>query len=73
MGELYTHMPRFEDNEEVLVFLKKDRKNTGYKVFNGEEGKIKVHSDSKTKEKVTSSNMRIKDLKLQIKSFINEE
>jgi hypothetical protein len=73
VGELYTHMPQFEDNEEVLVFLKKDGKNGGYKVLNGEEGKITVLSDAKTKEKVTSSNLRIKDLKSQIKSFINEQ
>ena len=73
VGELYTHMPKFEENEEVLVFLKKDGKNKGYKVLNGEEGKITVLSDPKTKEKVTSSNLRIKDLKSQIKSFINEQ
>jgi len=73
VGELYTHMPKFEDNEEVLVFLKKDGKNEGYKVFSGEDGKMTVISDGKTKEKVTSSNLRIKDLKSQIKSFINEQ
>lgn len=73
VGELYTHMPKFADNEEVLVFLEKDGKNKGYKVLNGEDGKISVLNDAKTKDKVTSSNMRIKDLKSQIKSFINEQ
>jgi hypothetical protein len=73
VGELYTHMPRFEDNEEVLVFLKKDEKDTGYKVFSGEEGKITLLRDGKTKEKVTHSNRQIKALKSQIKSFISEE
>ena len=73
VGELYTHMPRFEDNEEVLVFLQRDKKNNGYKVFNGEEGKITVMSDAQTKEKVTRSNMRVNALKSQIKSFLKEE
>jgi hypothetical protein len=73
IGEIYTHMPKFADNEEVLVFLKKDEKNNGYKVLNGEEGKITVLNDAKTKEKVTSSNLPIKALKAQIKSFINEK
>jgi hypothetical protein len=73
VGELYTHMPKFENDEEVLVFLKKDEKNRGYRVLNGEEGKISVISDAKTKEKVTRSNLRIEDLKSEIKSFINEE
>lgn len=73
IGEIYTHMPKFADNEEVLVFLKKDEKNKEYKVLNGEEGKITVLNDAKTKEKVTGSNLPIKALKAQIKSFINEQ
>lgn len=72
IGEVYTHMPTFEDNEEVLVFLKKDVKNKGYKVLHGEEGKIKVLSDAKTKEKVTNSKLQIKDIKSQIKNYLNE-
>ncbi len=70
VGELYTHMPRFENNEEVLVFLKKDKKDAAYKVYDGEEGKIKVLNDSKTGEKVTSSNVQIKYLKAQIKNYL---
>ena len=73
VGELYTHMPRFEENEEVLVFLKKDQKNKGYKVMDGEAGKIKVLSNPKTKEKVTSSNRSIKELKTEIKKYINQD
>jgi len=71
VGEMYSHMPRFEDNEEVLVFLKKDDKSTNYKVFNGEEGKINVIIDPKTGEKVTTSNVQINSIKAQIKSYIN--
>jgi len=73
VGELYTHMPTFKENEDVLVFLKKDTKNEGYKVLLGEEGKIKVIRDTKTKEKVTGSNMRLKELKSKIKSYITEK
>ena len=72
VGEMYSHMPRFEDQEEVLVFLKKDEKNTGYKVFNGENGKISVINDPKTGEKVTTSNVKINSIKAQIKSYIND-
>ena len=73
IGEVYTHMPTFEENEEVLVFLKKDQKDESYQVFSGEEGKIKVHKDAITKEKVTNKDMRFKDLKSQIKSYLKEE
>lgn len=70
VGETYSHMPRFEDNEEVLVFLKKDEKSTSYKVFNGEAGKITVITDPRTGEKVTSSNVSVSSFKAQIKSYI---
>jgi len=72
VGEMYSHMPRFEDQEEVLVFLKKDEKNSDYKVFNGENGKISVINDPKTGEKVTTSNVQINSLKAQIKNYVND-
>lgn len=72
VGELYSHMPRFEDNEEVLVFLKKDENNTDFKVYSGEGGKISVMNDQRTGEKVTTSNVRINSLKAQIKKYIND-
>jgi hypothetical protein len=70
VGELYSHMPKFEDNEEVLVFLKKDEKSTSYKVLNGESGKINVITDPRTGEKVTTSNVPVNSLRAQIKSYI---
>lgn len=73
VGELYSHMPRFEDREEVLVFLTRDEQNSNYKVFNGSDGKINVVEDQNTGEKVTTSNVKINSLKAQIKSYINEQ
>jgi hypothetical protein len=72
VGELYTHMPKFEKNEEVLVFLTKDKTESSYKVFNGEDGKINIISNPQTGEKVTTSNVKINSLKAQIKSYIND-
>jgi hypothetical protein len=72
VGEIYSHMPRFEDNEEVLVFLKKDTKDKEYKVLNGEEGKIRVVTDKESKQKVTGSNIPLNDLKVKIKKYISE-
>ncbi|MCG6912469.1 hypothetical protein LJE86_00975 [bacterium BMS3Abin03] len=73
VGELYTHMPRFANDEEVLVFLKKDEKSKGYKVFDGEDGKISVIKDVKTGEKITNSNLKISSLKREIKNYLNEK
>jgi uncharacterized phage-like protein YoqJ len=72
IGELYTHMPRFKTNEDVLVFLKKDKKSNSYKVYDGENGEVKILKDPKTGEKVTSSSVRINYLKDQIKSYLKK-
>ena len=72
IGELYSHMPRFEDNEEVLVFLKKDANRTDYKVSGGENGKINLISDPQTGELMTNSNVRVSALKNQIKNILAE-
>ncbi|UCF65771.1 MAG: hypothetical protein JSW33_08045 [bacterium] len=73
VGELYTHMPRFDNDEEVLVFLKRDGSSTEYKVLNGEEGKISVIEDPNTREKVTHSSVRVKDLKSQIRNYVKDQ
>jgi len=73
VGEIYTHMPRFKDKEDVLVFLQKDEKNNRYKVVNGESGKITVVNDNKTNKKVTSSGLSIKSLKRQINNFLKQQ
>jgi hypothetical protein len=73
IGEIYSHMPSFEEKEEVLVFLQKDKKDEEYKVLYGEEGKISILSDSKSKDKITSLNIPLKDLKSQIKKYITEK
>ena len=73
VGELYTHMPRFSKDEEVLLFVKKDTKDMSYKVVNGEEGKIALYTDKKTGEKVTSSNRKISTLKKEIKNYVEQQ
>ena len=73
VGELYSHMPRFENEEEVLVFLKRDIKTEDYKVLEGEEGKITFITDQESDRKVTTSNISISDLKTQIKNYIIEK
>lgn len=73
VGELYSHMPRFDNDEEVLVFLTRDKQSSNYKVFNGQDGKINIIEDPGTGEKFTTSNVKISSLKVQIESYINEQ
>ena len=72
VGELYSHMPRFEDDEEVLVFLKKDGNSANYKVSSGESGKISLMNDPRTGELMTNSNVRVSAIKSQIKNILAE-
>jgi len=73
VGELYTHMPRFNNDENVLVFVKEDKKDKSLKVFNGEEGKVTLYKDKVTGERVTSFNKKISTLKKEIKSYVNKK
>ena len=72
IGEMYTHTPKFENEEQVLVFLKKDPNSTEYKVYNGEDGKLTVTEDEKTGEKLLNKQIKLSSFKSQIKSFVNE-
>lgn len=70
VGELYTHFPKFKDNEEVLLFVKRNLNKNRYEVFKGEYGKISLINDIKTGEKMTTQNIRVSELKEQIEKSI---
>lgn len=69
VGELYTHMPSFQEDEDVLVFVQEDKEKKSYKILNGEEGKLTLIKDISTGEKVTSFNQKISSLKSEIKGY----
>ena len=73
VGELYSHMPSFKNDEEVLLFVKKDKQDMNYKVLNGEGGKLTLYNDKSTGEKVTSSNKKISTLKKEIKNYVKTQ
>lgn len=72
VGELYTHMPKFNNDEEVLLFVRKNKKDNNYRVIDGENGKISLHRDKFKDERVTSSNKTIKHLKEEIKLHLRK-
>jgi len=71
VGEIYSHMPAFRNDEEVLVFLKKNKTGSDYNIVGGEEGKI-VIMNSASGEKITASNVPVNMLKAQIQKFTNQ-
>jgi hypothetical protein len=72
VGEIYSHMPTFKDDEEVLLFLKNDKKGNQYRVLYGEKGKIAI-MNSKSGEKLTALNVPVKMLKAQIQKYTNRQ
>jgi hypothetical protein len=71
IGELYTHTPRFTENENVLLFVKKD-KEENLRVCHGSEGKFRIQEDTTLKFKRVN-NKSLDDLKAEIKAFIGSK
>lgn len=69
IGELYTHMPTLENDEEVLLFTKMDKTNH-YRIIGGELGKMKMIRDRTTGRLMTPSLQNINEIKSKIKKFI---
>ena len=73
VGETYSHIPTFANDEDVLVFLKKSDKDQSLRVFEGDGGKMTLHLDKISGEKVTSKNIKANELKQEIKSFVEKQ
>jgi hypothetical protein len=73
VGEVYSHVPRFYDDESVLLFLKRDKDNVSYKVLEGEAGKISLTVDKLTGEKVTSDRKYVSAYKKEIRSYVEQQ
>jgi hypothetical protein len=73
VGETYSHMPTFQDDEDVLLFVKKSTKDESLRVFEGDEGKLTLYKDKKTGEKVTSKNIKASEMKKEIKNYVEKQ
>ena len=73
VGETYSHVPTFKDDEDVLVFLKKSDKDQTLRVFEGEGGKMTLHLDKISGEKVTSKNINASEIKKEIKNYVERQ
>ena len=73
VGETYSHVPTFQDDEDVLLFVKKSTKDESLRVFEGDEGKLTLYKDKKTGEKVTSKNIKASEIKKEIKNYVEKQ
>jgi hypothetical protein len=72
VGELYSHTPGFSNNEEILLFISRDKSDNTYKVYQGENGKLTILKDQNTGEKMTTWHREINSLKQEIRSYTSK-
>lgn len=72
IGELYTHAPKFSIDEEVLIFVKKDKKNN-LRITGGANGKLRITKSAVTGEKMIRKTILLDDFTSQIKSIVKKQ
>jgi hypothetical protein len=70
VGELYTHMPAFSKDEEVVVFLEKDKRNR-WRISGGNQGKFSVATDKKSGKRVVANYWPTDEFKSQVKKSMS--
>lgn len=73
VGELYTHFPTLDNNEEVLLFMRKNNGNVQFTIMEGESGKFTLNTDHGSGEKITSDNKKLSAYKNEIRKIITQE
>ncbi len=66
VGEIYSHMPVFHRDEDVVVFAEKDRQNR-YRVCAGQQGKFVVKTDAATGVKLVAGRRTLQEFTAEIK------
>ena len=70
IGELYTGVPKFEQGEEVFLFLRRDEKGN-LRVTGSDRGKLTIRTDEQTGKKMIARNRTLDDFKVQVTSMVN--
>jgi hypothetical protein len=72
VGEIYTHMPSFRPDEDVVVFAEKDKQNR-YRISNGLQGKLTVKRDKGTGALMVSEGRTLENLTNEVKQVVEAE
>ncbi len=72
VGELYSGTPKFRKDEEVLVFVKKDKLGN-LRVTGGARGKYTITKSESTGLKVVGETKTLDDFTAQIKSIVKKQ
>lgn len=72
VGELYSHTPVFNSDEEVLLFIESNSENKMF-LLGGEEGKLVIKNNPGDGVKLVGPNLSLTNVTVQIKSYIAEK
>jgi hypothetical protein len=72
VGEWYSHIARFDADEEVVLFAKQDRGGI-FRIAGGEAGKFTVKKDPTTGSKTISNNGTLEAFTSRIKSTVKQQ
>jgi hypothetical protein len=72
VGELYTHVPRFKKDEEVLVFVKKDKEDN-LRITGGADGKLKITRSELTGKKMIGKTKTLEAFTTDIESIVKKQ
>jgi hypothetical protein len=72
VGELYTGTARFEKDEDVVLFLRKDLKGN-LRVAGSNQGKYGIRTDEVTGKKMISQRKSLDDFKSQVKGIVKQQ
>lgn len=67
VGEAYSHTPSFSRDEELVVFVVKDRENR-FRVAGGTSGKRSIATDAASGEKLVGGKKRLADFSAEVKN-----
>ncbi len=67
VGEIYSHMASFRSNENVVLFVEKDKQNH-YRVSGGNQGKYLIEQDKLTGKPYVSGSIPLDEFKTRIKN-----
>lgn len=72
VGELYSHTVKFQQNENVVLFAKRDQNGT-YRVAGGENGKLSVKTDNQTGTKNIPGIGKLDEFTTRIKQIVKSQ
>lgn len=71
VGEIYSHMPVFKRDEQVMVFAAQDKMHH-YRVSAGEQGKFTIQKDPTTGKPMVPGHASLEEFTNQIKNTVKQ-